>query len=172
MWGWHSEVGLHVLRLHAAGAFDKFPRVKIILGHFGEMMPFMLHRIRDQERLSGVRRRPFLQVWDENIWITTSACWSLDPMRCILANTKIDRIMYSIDYPFTTNEEGLKWFQELEQSGLVNPEQLELIGYRNAERLLGVTAPVVEFPNDLSAVGGVEKSEAAGALAMANLAIG
>ena len=140
MWGWHSEVGVHVLRLHAARVFDKFPKLKIILGHFGEMMPFMLQRIIDQESIMGKRDRPFGQVWNENIWITTSAAYSVDPMRCILANTKIERIMYSIDYPFTTNERGLKFFQDLEKSGLVNEKELELIAYKNAENLLGVKA--------------------------------
>lgn len=109
MWGWHSEVGLHVLRLHAAGVFDKFPRLKIILGHFGEVMPFMLQRIQDQEIIMGKQERPFIQVWDENICITTCVAWSLDPMRCILSNTKIEHIMYSIDYPFTPTEHGLRW---------------------------------------------------------------
>ncbi|KIW86777.1 uncharacterized protein Z519_12563 [Cladophialophora bantiana CBS 173.52] len=147
MWGWHSEVGLHVLRLHAAGVFDKFPKLKIILGHFGEMIPFMLQRIIDQESVMGKRNRPFEQVWNENIWITTSAAYSVDPMRCILANTKTERIMYSVDYPFTTNEHGLKFFEELEKSGLVNEEQLELIAFKNAENLLRVKIPGAERAN-------------------------
>jgi len=45
--GWHSETGLHVLRLFASGLFDRFPRVQIIIGHFGEMLPFMLQRVCD-----------------------------------------------------------------------------------------------------------------------------
>ncbi|KAK4942595.1 hypothetical protein LTR10_017724 [Elasticomyces elasticus] len=114
--------------------------LKIILGHFGEMIPFMLQRVIDQESIMGRRNRPFEQVWNENIWITTSAAYSLDPMRCILANTKIERIMYSVDYPFTTNEQGLKFFQDLEKSGLVTEEHLELIAFKNAEKLLGVKA--------------------------------
>lgn len=149
-WGWHSEVGLHVLRLHAAGVFDRFPKLKVVLGHFGEMMPYMLQRIQDQEMLKGRRERTFLQVWDENIWITTSACWSLDPMRCILANTKIEHIMYSIDYPFTTNEQGLKFMEDLESSNLVTQEQLEKIAYKNAEALLGVKAPTESIVDRLA----------------------
>jgi predicted TIM-barrel fold metal-dependent hydrolase len=140
-WGWHSEVGLHVLRLQAAGVFERFPKLKIIIGHFGEMMPFMLQRIQDQELIKGPRRRSFLEVWNENIWITTSGCWSLDPMRCILSNTKIDHILYSVDYPFTTNERGLKFMEDLANSNLVTEEQLEKIAYKNAEALLGVKAP-------------------------------
>ena len=37
--GWHSETGLHVLRLFASGLFDKYPRLQIIIGHMGEMLP-------------------------------------------------------------------------------------------------------------------------------------
>ena len=141
LWNWHSEVGHHVLRLHAARVFDKFPKLKIIVGHFGEMIPSMLARISDQEHRMAKGGRPFPQVYDENIWITTSGVWSLDPMRCIVANTKIDHILYSVDYPFTKNEKGLKWFEEFTKSGLVSDDELEMIAYRNAEKLLGIKAP-------------------------------
>ncbi|KAH8897941.1 putative 2,3-dihydroxybenzoic acid decarboxylase [Thozetella sp. PMI_491] len=144
MWGWHSEVALHILRLHASGVFDRFPKLKLILGHFGEMMPFMLPRIFKQDARIGGRERLFKQVWDENIWITTSGVWSLDPLRCILGNTKIERILYSVDYPFSSNEDGLRWIEELERSGLVTREQLELIAYKNAEALLGIKALVIQ----------------------------
>ena len=89
----------------------------------------------------GGRERPFQQVWNENIWITTSGSWSLDPMRCILGNTKIERIMYSVDYPFHANEGGLEWIEKLGRSGLVTNEQLDLIAYKNAEVLLRIKAP-------------------------------
>ncbi|WPH04898.1 hypothetical protein R9X50_00779500 [Acrodontium crateriforme] len=140
-WGWHSETGLHVLRLYAAGIFDRFPRLKIIIGHFGEMIPFMLDRISSLSVRWGEQKRKFKEVYDENIWITTSGVWSLDPMRCILHNTKIEHILYSVDYPFAKNEWGLAWMEELEQSGLVTREQLEMIAYKNSEKLLRVKAP-------------------------------
>lgn len=140
-WGWHNEVGLHTLRLFASGTFDKFPKLKIIIGHFGEMIPFMLQRIAKLSVRWGDHQRKWRQVWDENIWITTSGVWSLDPMRCILSNTKIDHILYSVDYPFEKNENGLKWMEELEESGLVTEEQLDMIAYKNSEKLLRVKAP-------------------------------
>jgi len=140
-WGWHNEVALHTLRLFAANKFDKFPKLKIIIGHFGEMIPFMLQRISNLSVRWGDQKRKIKQVWDENIWITTSGVWSLDPLRTILHNTKIDHILYSVDYPFEKNENGLKWMEELEQSGLVTQEQLEMIAYKNSEKLLGVKAP-------------------------------
>ncbi|KAJ9610834.1 hypothetical protein H2200_005611 [Cladophialophora chaetospira] len=136
--GWHSDVATHVLRLFASGLFDKLPRLKIIVGHMGEMLPFMLERIYQLSPRWGQRSRPFKQVWDENIWITTSGDWSVNPMACILRNTKIEHILYSVDYPFARNEDGLAFMEELERSGLVTDEQLEKIAFGNAEKLLGV----------------------------------
>ncbi|PPJ60213.1 hypothetical protein CBER1_08857 [Cercospora berteroae] len=140
-WGWHSETGLHILRLYAAGLFDKFPRLKIIIGHFGEMLPFMLQRVSNLSSRWGDQKRKLLQVWDENIWITTSGVWSLDPLKCILGNTRIDHILFSVDYPFEKNENGRKWMQELEQSGLVNGAELEMIAYKNSAKLLKIELP-------------------------------
>ncbi|KAM7206472.1 hypothetical protein V8F20_002821 [Naviculisporaceae sp. PSN 640] len=135
--GWHSDVAMHVLRLYAAGVFDRFPRLKIILGHFGEMIPYMLQRIEKVSKMWG-RKRGFKEVWDTNFWVTTSGNWSMDPMACMLlyGNTKVERILYSVDYPFGNNEEGLKWLDELERSGMVNAEDFENIKWKNAARLL------------------------------------
>lgn len=138
--GWHQDTGLGVLKLFAAGLFDEFPTLKIIIGHFGEMLPFMLERVEKLSVRWGKRERSWRQVWDENIWITTSGVWSVAPMGCILRNTRIDHILYSVDYPFEKNENGLKWIRELQESGLVTSEELEMIAYRNAEQLLGVKA--------------------------------
>ncbi len=143
---WHTDTALHVLRLFASGLFDRRPRLKIIIGHMGETIPFMLQRIEVLSRRWGEFQRDFKTVYDENIWITTSGVWSLDPLRCILANTKLDHILYSVDYPFQKNEIGLEWMAELEQSGLVDEEQLHNIAYKNAEKLLGVVASRVPFP--------------------------
>lgn len=133
--GWHSEVAMHILRLYAAGVFDRFPRLQIIMGHMGEMIPYMLQRVERVTSWWG-KERSFREVWDSNIWVTTSGNWSLDPMACMLRNTKRERIMYSVDYPFAKSEDGLRWLQELEDSAMVSPEELEGIRWKNAARLL------------------------------------
>ncbi len=138
--GWHADVGLHVLKLFAAGVFDKFPKLKIIVGHFGEMLPFMLERLVELSPRWGERKRLFKEVWNSNVWITTSGVWSLDPLATILRNTRIERILYSVDYPFARNEKGLEWVKGLEGSGMVDQEALEMICYKNAEELFGVKA--------------------------------
>ena len=44
-WGWHSETAIHLLRMVLAGVLDRHPKLKIIIGHMGEMLPVMLDRI-------------------------------------------------------------------------------------------------------------------------------
>ena len=144
-WGWHSENALHILRLFAAGVFDRFPRLKIIIGHMGEMLPFQLDRIirisANQWPMAGVKlERQLRKVWDENIWITTSGMFTVAPMATVLRQCKPDRILYSVDYPFTKNEWGLQFLKDLKDDGLVSDEVLEGIAYKNAEKLLGVKA--------------------------------
>ena len=138
--GWHADVGLHVLKLFAAGVFDKFPKLKIIIGHFGEMLPPMLERVMELSPRWGERKRLFKEVWDSNIWITTSGIWSPDPLATVLRNTRIERILYSVDYPFARNDKGLEWVKGLKGSGMVDQEGLEKICYRNSEELFGVKA--------------------------------
>ncbi|KAB5531378.1 hypothetical protein GE09DRAFT_384025 [Coniochaeta sp. 2T2.1] len=136
--GWHSDVALHVLRLFASGLFDRFPRLKLIIGHMGEMLPFMLERIAQQSARWAHRERGFKQVWDANVWITTAGVWSVDPMACILRNTKIERILYSVDYPFESNEAGLEFLENLRESGLVDEDGMGKIVSGNAIALLGL----------------------------------
>ncbi|KAK5193421.1 hypothetical protein LTR47_007862 [Exophiala xenobiotica] len=143
--GWHSDVATHVLRLVASGLFDKLPTLKIIIGHMGEMLPFMLARIVQLSPRWGQHRRPFKDVWDTNIWITTSGNWSVDPMATILRNTQVGHILYSVDYPFARNEDGLEFMRDLQKSGLVTEQELEMIAYKNAEALLGVKATTKMF---------------------------
>ncbi|KAL3417757.1 amidohydrolase [Phlyctema vagabunda] len=133
--GWHSDVAVHILRLYAAGVFDRFPKLKIIIGHMGEMMPYMLQRIQRVSSQWG-KERPFREVWDTNLWLTTSGNWALDPLACMLRNTKPERIMYSVDYPFSKSRDGLQWLQELEGSGMVSEAELEGIRWKNAAALL------------------------------------
>ncbi|OJJ32715.1 hypothetical protein ASPWEDRAFT_52871 [Aspergillus wentii DTO 134E9] len=138
-WSWHTETGLHILRLFASGVFDRFPKLKIIIGHMGEMLPFQIDRIYAVSERWG-KKRGLREVWRENIWITTSGMFSLAPLACLLQTTSVEHVLYSVDYPFSTNERGLQFFREIEESGLIQGRELELFAYKNAENLLGLKA--------------------------------
>lgn len=137
-WGWHTETGLHILRLFASGLFDKLPSLKIIIGHMGEMVPFAFDRILPMSKTWDPRKRDLRMVWNENIWVTTSGYFSLAPLSCLLKVSPVEKIMYSVDYPFSLNETGQKFVEEMQSSGMLTAEQLDMICYKNAEQLLRV----------------------------------
>lgn len=92
-WGWHSETGLHILRLFASGLFDKYPMLKVVIGHMGELLPHMLDRICHSTRNWGKFERDLRTVWRENIWITTSGMFSLPPLECLLKMSAPDHVI-------------------------------------------------------------------------------
>lgn len=139
--GWHGDTNLHIQKLFAAGIFDDFPKLKIIIGHYGEMLPFMLERVSMLSKQWGNQTRRFKQVYDENIWLTTSGVWSFNPLATMLQNTKVEKILYSVDYPFASNEEGLAVMDQLRKSGLVTDKEFKMIAYENAEMLLKIKLP-------------------------------
>ncbi|MCJ1394528.1 hypothetical protein MMC18_007407 [Xylographa bjoerkii] len=75
-WAWHTEVGLHVIRLVSTGLFDRYPKFKIVIGHMGEMLPFQLDHVIESSRPWVKLQKGLKEVWDENIWITTSGMFS------------------------------------------------------------------------------------------------
>lgn len=66
-WGWHADTALHVLKLFSSGLFDAYPRLKIILGHMGEMLPFQIERCGFLSKRWGSFERDLMTVWNENI---------------------------------------------------------------------------------------------------------
>lgn len=136
-WGWHVETGLHFLRLYCAGLFDKFPKLKIVIGHMGELLPFQYERLLGvSERMFGKKERGLKVVWEENLWITTSGMFSLVALECLLKMKGKEKVLFSIDYPFSGNDKGRKFIEEIEGSGLLNEEEMKAFAYGNAERLL------------------------------------
>lgn len=64
--------------------------------------------------------------------------FSQAPLACLLRVSDIDKILYSVDYPFVPNENGLAFIQELQKSDLINAEELEMICHKNAQKLLKI----------------------------------
>jgi len=132
-WGWHSEVGLHALRLILAGVFDRLPTLQIIIGHMGEMIPFMLAR--SNNVLTPVAKhlqRTVSEYFLQNFSITTSGFF-IDPLLLLaLQVIGVDRIIFSVDYPYSSNEQGRAF---LDRASL-SPADKEKISHLNAERLL------------------------------------
>jgi predicted TIM-barrel fold metal-dependent hydrolase len=131
-WGWHSETAIHVLRLVLAGVFDRHPRLKIIIGHMGEGLPAMLARC-DQVFGSVARlARPVSRAIVDQVYVTTSGMFTLPPFMALLMTFGVDRILFSVDYPFAANSAGRAFLDALP----VSDADKEKIAHRNADRLL------------------------------------
>lgn len=133
-WGWHSETAIHVLRLLLAGVFDRYPGLQVIIGHMGEMLPMMMAR---SERafapgMGGANQRTLAETFRRQLHITTSGIFTQPPLRIAIDVFGIDRILFSVDYPFSTNESGVDF---LKNTGLPE-DQLRQIAHANADKLL------------------------------------
>src|SRR5712691_2423276 len=132
-WGWHVETGMHCLRLIVSGLFDRFPKLKIIIGHLGEALPYYIVRadaFLTQSTTHLKRRVP--EHFHEHFYITTSGCFSLPPFLCALQVVGADRILFSVDYPYDSNIVGRAFLDALP----VSAEDIAKISHGNAERLL------------------------------------
>jgi hypothetical protein len=137
-WGWHAETGLHCLRLILTGVFDRFPKLRIIVGHMGDHLPFNIaraDRIFD-EMASENTTPPFegkvIEYFRQNFFITTSGYFDTHPFLCALGVLGSDHVLFSVDYPYASNIAGREFLNTLP----VGPGDLEKISHGNAERIL------------------------------------
>jgi predicted TIM-barrel fold metal-dependent hydrolase len=135
-WGWHAETALHILRLIISGTLDRYPRLQLIIGHMGEMLPMMMARCDDKFKVGTVaaNSRTISETLREQVYVTTSGLFTWPPLQAALATFGIDRVMFSIDYPFSPMEEGRRFLDSLPLA----QGDVEKLAHGNAERLLGL----------------------------------
>jgi len=132
-WGWHIETAIHTLRLILSGAFDRYPRLQIIIGHLGEALPFMLPRIDRQLPMAVTKlQRPISAYLRENVYYTISGFNFTPPFLDLFSEVGAHRIMFSADYPFGSMSEACQFLEQLP----VSPSDKERIAHGNAELLL------------------------------------
>ena len=133
-WGWHSETAIHVLRLLLAGVFDQYPGLRIIIGHMGEMLPMMM--VRSDRAFTpgngGANQRSLIETFRKQVFITTSGLFTQPPLRIAIDTFGIDNILFSVDYPFSSNEMGLDFLRTIQ----LPAAQIEQIAHGNADKLL------------------------------------
>jgi predicted TIM-barrel fold metal-dependent hydrolase len=135
-WGWHAETGLHTLRLIVSGLFDKVPGLQLVVGHMGEGLPYALAR--SSGILSGPARlrQAVAEYFKTNIHLTTSGYFTLSPLKCALEVVGIERLMYSVDYPFSPNTHGQEFLKKA--AGVLSAEDMEKLAGGNAEKVLKI----------------------------------
>ncbi len=137
-WGWHADTAIHTLRLVLSGALDRHPGLKIVIGHMGEALPFMLDRIDETTGATAKThlRRSVRQTILDQVWITTSGFFTMVPFMAALMSFGVDRILFSVDYPFASNARARAFLDALP----VSPADRAKIAHGNADQLLRLPA--------------------------------
>jgi predicted TIM-barrel fold metal-dependent hydrolase len=135
-WGWHIEAGTTALRLMGRGVLDRHPTLRLVLGHWGELLLFWHQRADGLARVAGLDRS-ITEYLQQNVWITASGM--LDPalLKHALTITTPDRILFSSDYPFQKPTwQDIHGFLE----HLPDAATRDAFAYGNARSLYGISS--------------------------------
>jgi predicted TIM-barrel fold metal-dependent hydrolase len=130
--GFTLETLTHTVRLVVSGLFDEFPTLKIIVGHLGETMPYLMWRTNYLVAERMKMPRAFADYYREHFWLTTSGSFSDPALTCAIAEMGVGRILFSVDWPFMPNGPGRRWLD----AAPVNEQDRALIFGGNARKLL------------------------------------
>jgi predicted TIM-barrel fold metal-dependent hydrolase len=137
-WGFTMETAVLAIRMVLSGVFEAHPGLRFILGHLGETVPFSSWRINMTLARDGEHGKGFRDTFMRHFFITTSGFFSNNALECCIKEMGIDRVMFSVDYPFVANTPGTKWAIEELTLGAADKEKL-LSG--NAKRILKLKTP-------------------------------
>ena len=132
-WGWHNEAGIQVIRMILSGLFDKFPNLQVMSGHWGEMVPFYLQRMDDMmpPDVSGLSRT-ISDTYRAHVFVTPSGMMNRPHFDFINAVLGVERIIYSVDYPFLSQTGARAFLENLS----IDQAAKEKIAHGNAEALM------------------------------------
>jgi 2,3-dihydroxybenzoate decarboxylase/5-carboxyvanillate decarboxylase len=136
LWGFQAEAGLHAMRLMLSGVFDRFPNLKIVLGHMGESIPYNIWRCdyMYDSSMAPAKMKPS-EIFKRNFVITTSGVEHPPVLKYCIEVLGADNIMFAIDYPYQPSTPAVAFMNDVDISG----EDKEKIFHRNAERVFHLT---------------------------------
>jgi predicted TIM-barrel fold metal-dependent hydrolase len=112
--GWHIETAVHVLRLILSGAFDRFPKLQVAIGHLGEGLPFFFQRLSRTVGNRGIKlERPIDEYLRENLWYTFGGFNFLPSFVSLYMQVGAERILFSADSPFGNLKEAAEFVASL-----------------------------------------------------------
>lgn len=135
LWEWGVETATHALRLVFSGLFDRFPKVKIILGHMGETLPYVLWRLDSRwnilQHKMSLKKAPSEYI-KESLYVTTSGMCSKGPLLCAISELTENNVMFSVDYPYESSKLASQFIEQVP----IDEKAREKICYQNAKRIL------------------------------------
>lgn len=144
MWGYAAGTGLQAMRLIVSGVFDKYPGLKIMLGHMGEALPYWLwrmdkHYVMDQAMIekdapgNDLKKKPS-EYFLNNFYITTSGMFWHPVLQFAITAVGADRILFATDYPPESSVEAVQFIDSMP----ISDEDKNKICHLNAEKLLRI----------------------------------
>lgn len=136
-WSWTAETAAHTLRIVFGGVFTRFPRARLILGHMGEALPYLLWRVdrhANTLKTDGPADSPSTFI-RRNVHITTAGVFSDEPLPCALDALGEDRVMFSVDHPFEDSDVAAAWLE----TAPISPDVEEKVARGNAGHALDLT---------------------------------
>ena len=122
----------------ASGVFDAHPKLTMILGHLGEGLPYHIwrfdHRVTKRPR-DIPAKRVFADYLRSNFYVTTSGNFHTSTLACAIAEMGVDRVLFSVDYPFEEVVDAATWFDHAE----ISEADRQKIGRTNAATLFKIT---------------------------------
>jgi 5-carboxyvanillate decarboxylase len=138
--GFAVEVAFHTLAIIISGAFDRFPDLKIVIGHGGEGLPFWLFRMDHmQDVVLGNKgenklKRKISDYMKENIYITTSGMAWEPAISFCQSVLGMDRVLYAMDYPYQFVPEEVAVTDNLP----ISAAETKMLYQTNAEKVFGL----------------------------------
>lgn len=142
-WSFAIETGTHALRMIASGLFDRFPRLQVMLGHMGELLPFAIPRIDTRYVAEGMQKRPGApsltpgEYLQRNFLVTTSGLNSWPQLEMTLKVMGEERVLFAVDYPFEAQQPAV----EALRSFPLPEAQRRMLCDTNALRVFGLSLP-------------------------------
>jgi predicted TIM-barrel fold metal-dependent hydrolase len=131
-WGYTVETATLAIRLVLSGVFERHPKLKVILGHLGETLPFLVWRIDQALARPGQKAMSFRDIFCGNFYITTSGNFSDPALLCCVMEMGVDHILFAVDWPFVANPPATHWMQGVP---LCDEDKAKILS-GNARRLL------------------------------------
>lgn len=141
--GFPHEVWMHTMGLIMSGAFDRFPRLRVVIGHMGESMPLQLYRFdwmqSNADGREGLRggapavklRHKISYYFKHNIWITTSGQGWEPSVKFCMDVLGPDRVIYAMDYPYQQSADEVAAYDGFDLSD----EHKKMLMQTNAEQV-------------------------------------
>jgi len=128
-WGFAVSTAELVIDLMERGVFERFPKLKIILGHMGEGLPFWAFRM-------GVGMEDLLR---KNVYVTTSGFFDTSALQHVISTMGVERVLYAVDSPHQDTAVAVNWFEQAVIDLGLNETETDMIEFKTAQKIFGIT---------------------------------